>query len=75
MRSIIVSKTALKNAAAISDYLETKFSLKVKNEFLEKLEKAFDTIQTNPDFFSKIGNKFKSISICFNKTNNDLLQI
>ena len=53
MRKIIISKTAVKNTIAIADYLEAKFSLKVRNEFIEKLKKGFEIIQTNPEFFTK----------------------
>ncbi|WP_396192500.1 type II toxin-antitoxin system RelE/ParE family toxin [Flavobacterium sp.] len=53
MKTIIISKTALKNTIAIADYLEAKFSLKVRNEFIEKLKKGFEIIQTNPEFFPK----------------------
>lgn len=53
MRKIIVSKTAIKNAGTIADYIESKFSLKARNEFVEKLSKGFEIIQSNPDFFPK----------------------
>ena len=53
MKKIIVSKTALRNTLAIAEYLEYKFSLKVRNEFIEKLEKGFEMICTNPEVFPK----------------------
>lgn len=53
MRKIIISKTALKNTIAITNYIEAKFSLKVRNEFIEKLKKGFEVIQSNPEFFPK----------------------
>jgi len=53
MSKIVISKKALKNTITIADYLEAKFSLKVRNEFIEKLKKGFEIIQTNPEFFPK----------------------
>lgn len=53
MREIIISKTATKNALEIAAYIEAKFSLKSKNEFIEKVNKAFELIRTNPEIFPK----------------------
>ena len=53
MRTLIVSKTAVRNTMAITDYLEAKFSVKVRNEFIDKLERAFEMIQANPEVFPK----------------------
>lgn len=53
MRKINVSKTALKNSLSIADYIEAKFSVKARNEFVEKVNKAFELIRSNPEIFPK----------------------
>ena len=53
MRKITVSKTALKNSLSIAEYIEAKFSLKARNEFIDKVEKAFEMIRSNPEIFPK----------------------
>lgn len=53
MRKITVSKTALKNSLSIAEYIEAKFSVKARNEFVEKLEKGFEMIRLNPEMFPK----------------------
>jgi plasmid stabilization system protein ParE len=45
MRKIIISKTATKNAIEIAEYIEAKFSRKFRNEFIEKVNKAFELIR------------------------------
>lgn len=53
MRKVIISKTALKDTAAIADYIEAKFSIKFRIEFIDKLKKGFELIQNNPESFLK----------------------
>lgn len=53
VRTLIISKTAVRNTIAITDYLEVRFSIRVRNEFIDKLEKAFEMILTNPEIFPK----------------------
>lgn len=53
MRKIIISTTATKNALEIAEYIEAKFSLKFRNEFIEKVSKAFELIRSNPEIFPK----------------------
>lgn len=53
MRKITVSKTALKNSLSIAEYIEAKFSVKARNEFVEKLENGFEMIRLNPEIFPK----------------------
>ena len=53
MKKIIISKTATKNALEIAEYIEVKFSLKFRNEFIEKVNKAFELIRSNPEIFPK----------------------
>ena len=53
MRKIIISKTATKNALEIAEYIEAKFSRKFRNEFIEKVNKAFELIRSNPEIFPK----------------------
>lgn len=53
MRKIIISKTATKNTLEIAEYIEAKFSRKFRNEFIEKVNKAFELIRSNPEIFPK----------------------
>lgn len=53
MRKIVVSKTAIKDTLEIARYIEAKFSLKARNEFIEKVNKAFELIRYNPEVFPK----------------------
>ena len=53
MRKIIVSKIAQLKLIDIADYIEAKFSLKTKIEFINKFEKTVLLIQKNPESFPK----------------------
>lgn len=53
MRKFVVSRTALRSSIAIGDYIEAKFSLKSREEFVEKLRSAFTMIQNSPESFPK----------------------
>ena len=59
MRQIIFSKRAKNELIQLSEYLQLKFSIQVKNKFLDKFEKAIIIIQNNPEAFVKSDrNKF-----------------
>jgi len=49
MRKIILSKRASKRLEKLLDYLEHEWSLKVKNDFIKKLDKSLTQIQKFPD--------------------------
>lgn len=53
MREIIVSKLALSELKQITDCIGAKFSLKRREEFIDKLKSAFIMIQNNPASFPK----------------------
>ena len=53
MRQIIFSKRAKNELIKLSEYLQLKFSIKVKNEFIDKFEQTIITIKNNPDAFAK----------------------
>lgn len=52
-RTIIFSKNAEQSLANILEYLEFKWSTKVKEKFIKKLDQSVYLIQTNPDTFPK----------------------
>lgn len=53
MRKIIISKNAIKNTLSIAEYIEVKFSQRTRNEFIEKVNKGFEVIRSNPEIFPK----------------------
>ena len=53
MNHIIFSKRSENELQKISKYLEFSFSIKVKNDFLDKFEKVIDMIKSNPETFPK----------------------
>ncbi len=52
-REIIFSKNAEKNLLDLLEYLELKWSIKVRDEFISKLDKSIYLIQNEPDIFPK----------------------
>lgn len=52
-RSIIFSKNAEKKLFELVDYLEMKWSNKVKNKFISNLDKVIYLIQIEPEIFPK----------------------
>ena len=51
MRQLTFSKRSITDIRKISDYIEAKFSLRIKTAFLEKLRKNFDYIVSSPENF------------------------
>jgi len=49
MRTIKLSKKASKKLDNLLDYLESEWSSKVKDDFINKLEKSFNQIQIYPE--------------------------
>ncbi|MEI6141305.1 MAG: type II toxin-antitoxin system RelE/ParE family toxin [Mariniphaga sp.] len=49
MRKIILSKRASKRLGKLLEYLELEWSLKVKNDFIKKLDKSFTQLQKLPE--------------------------
>ena len=52
-RHIVFSKKAENSLTNLLEYLELKWSIKVKNEFITKLDKAIFIIQNEPEIFPK----------------------
>ncbi|MEQ5791720.1 type II toxin-antitoxin system RelE/ParE family toxin [Muricauda sp. NFXS6] len=56
-RKVKISKTAEKKISELLDYLQENWSLKVKSDFVEKLDKSIDLIKSNPKIFPKSDKK------------------
>ena len=52
-RNIVFSNYAENSLIKLIDYLEKKWSIKVKNEFISKLDKTTSIIQNEPEIFPK----------------------
>ncbi|SFI79711.1 type II toxin-antitoxin system RelE/ParE family toxin [Myroides guanonis] len=50
-RKVILSNTAEKKLNKLFDYLIEKWSVKVKNEFIEKLDLSINVIKNQPEIF------------------------
>jgi plasmid stabilization system protein ParE len=50
-RTIIISKLAERKLDKLFEYLITKWSIKVKNEFINKLDKSISLIKEQPESF------------------------
>ncbi|NOQ25670.1 MAG: type II toxin-antitoxin system RelE/ParE family toxin [Bacteroidales bacterium] len=48
-RKIVLSKRASRNLEKLLEYLESKWSKRVKDNFIKKLDKALNILQENPD--------------------------
>ena len=53
LRRVVFSKTALKRLFILLEYLEDKWSIKVRDEFEEKLNHSIETIVLLPEIFPK----------------------
>ena len=53
MRKVILSKRASGKLDKLLEYLETEWSLKVKNDFINKLDKSIKQIQKYPESCKK----------------------
>lgn len=49
MRTVEISKRASGKLAKLFDYLESEWSTKVKNDFIDKFDKAIDRIKGYPE--------------------------
>ncbi|HEY1195456.1 type II toxin-antitoxin system RelE/ParE family toxin [Flavobacterium sp.] len=60
-RTIIFSKNAQKSLFDLFEYLEMKWSEKVKNKFISNLDKVIYLIQIEPEIFpkSELNNKYR----------------
>ena len=53
MREIVLSKRAAQKLNILLEYLESEWSLKVKNSFIEKLDQVFSQLNTFPGIGQK----------------------
>ena len=49
MRKIILSKRAATKLKKLLEYLESEWSIKVKNDFIKKLDRSFNLIKEFPE--------------------------
>ena len=61
IRKVVISKTTEKKLDSLFNYLIEKWSIKVKNEFIEKLDYSIELIRNKPELFpeSKEGKKIR----------------
>ncbi len=52
-RKVIISKRAESKLSDLFDYLSNKWSIKVKNTFINKLDKSINIIKIKPEMFPK----------------------
>ena len=62
-KSVVFSKRARKKLEKLLDYLENEWSLKVKNEFIEKLDRCVLQISKHPESYPVSG-KFPGLYKC-----------
>ena len=60
-RKVVISKTTEKKLDSLFNYLIEKWSIKVKNDFIEKLDYSIELIRNQPELFpeSKEGKKIR----------------
>ena len=61
IRKVVISKTTEKKLDSLFNYLIEKWSIKVKNDFIEKLDYSIELIRNQPELFpeSKEGKKIR----------------
>lgn len=52
-REVVLSKRAKRKLEKLLEYLEKEWSVRIKNEFIKKLDKTLKIIQANPEGFPK----------------------
>ena len=50
-RKVVLSRTANKKLSGLFDFLVENWSLKVKSDFVKKLDKSIEIIKTQPESF------------------------
>ncbi len=61
-RKIVISKTAERKLEKLFEYLTKKWSVKVKKDFVEKLDSSIEIIKNQPEIFpeSKKGKNLRN---------------
>lgn len=62
-RKVVVSKTAEKKLDTLFDYLITEWSVKVKTDFVKKLDSSIEIIKNQPEIFPE-SKKAKGLRKC-----------
>jgi len=62
-RKVVISKTAEKKLKKLFEYLITDWSVKVKNDFIEKLDSSIEIIKNQPEIFPE-SKKGKGLRKC-----------
>ncbi len=62
-RKVIISKTAEKKLDKLFEYLIEKWSVKVKRDFVEKLDSSIEIIKNQPEIFPE-SKKGKGLKKC-----------
>jgi plasmid stabilization system protein ParE len=64
-RKVVISKTAEKKLDKLFEYLISEWSVKVKRDFVKKLNKSIELIKNQPEIFpeSKKGNSLRKCVI------------
>lgn len=72
-RTVIISKLAEKKLEILFNFLLTKWSYKVKNEFILKLDQSISLIKKFPESFPSSKKRKRIKKMRNNKTNNSIL--
>lgn len=62
-RKVVISKTAERKLETLFDYLVKEWSVKVKKDFVEKLDSSIEIIKKQPEIFPE-SKKGKSLRKC-----------
>jgi len=62
-RKVVISKTAEKKLAKLFEYLIMEWSVKVKTDFVEKLDSSIEIIKNQPELFPE-SKKGKGLRKC-----------
>lgn len=62
-RKVVISKTAEKKLDKLFEYLITEWSVKVKTEFVEKIDSSIEIIKNQPELFPE-SKKAKGLRKC-----------
>ncbi|WP_271393946.1 type II toxin-antitoxin system RelE/ParE family toxin [Aequorivita sinensis] len=62
-RKVVISKTAEKKLEKLFEYLIKEWSVKVKKDFVEKLDSSIEIIKSQPEIFPE-SKKGKSLRKC-----------
>ena len=62
-RKVVISKTAERKLDKLFEYLTSEWSIKVKTDFVKKLDSSIDIIKNQPEIFPE-SRKGKSLRKC-----------